>query len=65
MEDGDVQDVVSVGGYVTSRSFLPNNGQESGFRSKSSKKKNAAVAFYSVLSCFFGVHHRGLEPRTH
>ena len=48
MEDGDVQDEVSVGGYQQ----RSNNGQESGFRSKSSKKKNAAVAVYNVLSCF-------------
>ena len=33
---------------------LPNNGQESGFGSKTSKKKSTTVAFYSVLSCFLG-----------
>ena len=48
MEDGDVQDVVSVGGYQQ----RSNNGQESGFESKSSKKKSTAVAFYYVLSYF-------------
>ena len=61
MEDGDVQDVVSVGGYQQ----RSNNGQESGFGPKINKKKSTRVAFYCVLSCFFEVHHRGLEPRTH
>ena len=48
MEDGDVQDVVSVGGYQQ----RSNNGQESGFGPKINKKKSTEVAFYCVLSCF-------------